>query len=54
MAKARKSNGHSNGERYPTLGGKLEYADLRELEDIIENRALRPRFDGRFPNRNTQ
>ena len=40
-----------HGDRYVTLAGKLEYADLRELEDIVKNKALRYRFDGLFPNR---
>ena len=28
--------------------GKLEYADLRELQDIIVNKALWSLFEGRF------
>ena len=48
---ASKKNPALDGERYATLSGRLEYADLRELEDIVKNKALRPRFDGLFPNR---
>ena len=46
-----KKNPALDGERYATLEGKLEYADLRELEDIVKNKALRSRFEGLFPNR---
>lgn len=38
---------------YSTLAGKLEYADLRELEAIIISRALWARFDARFVNKET-
>ena len=48
---ALKKNPALDGELYATLVGELEYADLRELEDIVKNKALRPRFDGLFPNR---
>ena len=48
---ALKKNPAMDGERYATLPGKLEYADLRELEDIVKNKSLRLRFDGLFPNR---
>ena len=48
---ALKKNPALDGELYDTLVGKLEYADLRELEDIVKNRALRSRFEGLFPNR---
>ena len=50
---ASKKNPALDGERYATLSGKLDYADLRELEDIVKNKALRPRFDELFPNRET-
>jgi hypothetical protein len=36
---------------YSTLAGKLEYADLRELEATITSRALWARFEGRFVNK---
>ena len=38
---------------YSTLAGKLEYADLKELEAIIISRALWARFDARFVNKET-
>jgi hypothetical protein len=37
--------------RYSTLSGKLEFADLRELEAIITNRTLWPLFEHRFRNK---
>ena len=48
---ALKKNLALDGDRYITLAGKLEYADLRELEDIVTSKALRTRFDRMFPNR---
>lgn len=36
---------------YETLTGQLEYADLRELQDAIVNRALWPQFEIRFSNK---
>ena len=33
---------------YPTMHGKLEYADLRDLQDIIGNKALWALFQGKF------
>ena len=33
---------------YETLTGQLEYADLRELQDTIVNKALWPKFETRF------
>ena len=36
---------------YRTLGGRLEYADLRELQDTLTNRALAPVFESWFPNK---
>ena len=34
-----------------TLGGKLEYADLRELQDTVTSKVLRPLFQSLFPNK---
>ena len=48
---ALKKNLALDGDRYITLAGKLEYADLRELEDIVKNRALQSQFEGLFPNK---
>ena len=36
---------------YETLDGKLEYADLRELQDTLVNKALWPHFADRFANK---
>ena len=38
-------------ERYQMLDGKLEYADLRELQDTITNKALWQRFEAYFVNK---
>lgn len=38
-------------DHYRTLGGRLEYADLRELQDTLTNRALAPEFESWFPNK---
>ena len=40
-------------ERYETFAGKLEYADLRELQDTITGKALWPLFEGRYVNKET-
>ena len=37
--------------RYETLAGKLEYADLRELQDTVTNKTLTPMFQPYFPNK---
>lgn len=36
-----------NGE-YESLSGKLEYCDLRELQDILTSKSLWPQFEQRF------
>lgn len=36
---------------YETLPGKLEFCDLRELQDTVTAKALWPRFEGRFGNK---
>ena len=38
---------------YATLKGRLEYADLRELEHTLMSKALTPLFQSRFPNKKT-
>jgi len=50
---AQKKGSVFNMEYYTTLDGKLEYADLRELKDIIMNNALWARFQGCFFNKET-
>jgi hypothetical protein len=48
---ATKKNAALDLDFYQTLAGKLEYADLRELQDAILNKALWPLFQARFANR---
>jgi hypothetical protein len=49
QAAAKKSSAMDT-EFYKTLPGKLEYADLRELQGTITTKALWPRFTQRFAN----
>ena len=37
-----------NADYYKTLNGKLEFSDLRELEQTITNKLLWPKFEARF------
>ena len=39
--------------RYSVLDGKLEYADLRDLQDVVTNKSLAPLFSRCFPNKET-
>ena len=50
---AAKKNPGLDGDHYATLAGKLEYADLRELQDTITNRGLWQRFEWRFASKET-
>lgn len=50
---AAKKNAALDAEHYETLGGKLEYADLRELQDTIMSKALWSLFEGRYANKET-
>ncbi len=50
---AAKKNPGLDGDYYDTLAGKLEYADLRELQDMIANKGLWQRFERRFANKET-
>lgn len=50
---AAKKNPAFDSERYETLAGKLEYADLRELQDTISNKALWQLFQERYANKET-
>jgi len=45
---AAKKNPALDANHYATLAGRLEFADLRELQDTIANKALWPRFAERF------
>ena len=48
IAQAVKKNAALDLDRYQTLAGKLEYFDLRELQDTITSKALWPQFESRF------
>ena len=48
---AAKKNPALDLDHYQTLAGKLEYCDLRELEDSIKNKSLWPFFQARFANK---
>ena len=48
---ATKKNPALDAHRYETLEGMLEYADLRELQDTLTNKALTPLFQARFSNK---
>lgn len=45
---AERKNPAFDSERYATLAGKLEYCDLRELQDIIASKSLWSRFESKF------
>ena len=40
-----------DSDYYVSLEGKLEFFDLRELENTIVNKSLWPRFEPRFRNK---
>jgi hypothetical protein len=48
IARASKKNAALDVERYETLAGKLEYFDLRELQDTITGKSPWARFEARF------
>ena len=48
---AAKKNPALDSDQYESLAGKLEYADLRELQDTIANKGLWQRFEPRFVNK---
>jgi hypothetical protein len=50
---AAKKNAALDANHYATLAGKLEYADLRELQDTVTNKTLASLFQSRFPNKET-
>lgn len=50
---ALKKNPTLDVDQYSTLEGKLEYADLRELQDIVTNRKLSPLFGSLCSNKET-
>jgi hypothetical protein len=50
---AAKKNAGFDLNYYQTLGGKLEYADLREVQDAILSKANWQLFQTRFANKET-
>ena len=42
-----------DADHYAALNGKLEYADLRELQDTVTNKVLAPLFRPQFSNKET-
>lgn len=51
LQQALKRNVGLDPRRYEMLEGKLEYADLRELQDVMTNRNLEKLFQSRFPSK---
>ena len=51
IQRAAKKNAALDMDFYQTLEGKLEYCDLRELQDVILAKALWPAFQTRFSNK---
>src|SRR5262249_7902399 len=47
-SKSRKKSAMFDADRYSTLAGRLEFFDLRELQDLIQNKALWDKFQVRF------
>ena len=50
---AAKKNAALDANTTQTLAGRLEYADLRELQDTVTSKALWPLFQARFANKET-
>ena len=53
LQRASKKNAALDEEYYQTLKGKLEYCDLRELQDTITSKKIWPEFQSRFSNKET-
>lgn len=53
LTTARRKNPAVGDGRYDALMGKLEYCDLRELQDIISAKAAWPAFEARFGTKET-
>jgi hypothetical protein len=51
IQRAMRKNAALDADYYQTLKGKLEFFDLRELQDTIANKALWPLFEPRFINK---
>src|SRR5262249_24777583 len=50
VGRALKKNAAMDAEKYANLEGKLEYFDLREIQETIANRALWKSFEPDFGN----
>jgi 5'-deoxynucleotidase YfbR-like HD superfamily hydrolase len=48
--RTRKKSAVFDADRYNTLAGRLEYFDLREIQELIQNKALWSKFAPRFAN----
>jgi hypothetical protein len=48
IASARRRNPAMDAAHHASLSGKLEYCDLRELQDVLTSKALWPKFEARF------
>ena len=48
IASARRRNPGLGNGHYDSLSGKLEYCDLRELQEVLTSKTLWPRFEARF------
>ncbi len=53
IQRALKKSAARDSDDYATLPGKLEFCDLRELQDIITSRSLWPQFSERFSKKET-
>ena len=51
IQRAAQKNAAMDAAKSETLAGKLEFCDLRELEDTIMSKALWPSFQERFVNK---
>lgn len=51
ITRAAKKDASFDGEYYDSLKGKLEYFDLREIQDVIINKALWVHFEPLFKNK---
>lgn len=53
IQRAAKKNAALDAEHYQTLAGKLEFCDLRELQDTLTGKTLWSSFEPRFANKET-
>lgn len=51
ISQAMRKNAAIDGEQYKSLDRKLEYADLRELQDVLTGKTLWAMFEPRFSNK---